>query len=112
MKDIWTKVVAGITALLAGLLLTGAIRLEKTRNVNGVFNSLLALNCSSSCDFSASNNKTGSGSSNNTSVNINNDVDITVNNDANVENDVDADLNTGGNSADENTGDGKIRNGD
>src|SRR3990170_1156478 len=48
--------------------ITGSISIENTGNVNGIFNSLLNLNCSSGCSFTSSNNKTGANSTNNSSV--------------------------------------------
>ena len=184
MKNIWTKVGAGIAALLAGLLLTGAVALAdgdasnsntgadstnnssvsvdndttisstnnatinnnlsvaantgsnsasqntgdgtvssgditgsisvtNSGNFNGDFDSLIALNCgSNNCNFSASNSHTGADSTNNSSVNVRGDFDITLINEAEVDNNIGADLNTGGNSADENTGDGSVSSGD
>jgi hypothetical protein len=92
--------------------ITGSVSVTNTGNVNGNFDSLLDLNCGGSCSFSASNSNTGADSDNDSSVNVVNNVDVTVNNEANVDNNVDADLNTGGNSADKNTGDGSVTSGD
>ena len=92
--------------------ITGSVTVQNTGNENGVFNSVFNLNCSGNCNFSASNTHTGAGSTNNSSVNVNNDIDITVSNNADVDNNVGADLNTGGNSADKNTGDSSVRSGD
>ena len=90
--------------------ITGGVKVINTGNMNGTFDSVLSLNCS--CDFSASNSNTGAYSDNEANVKVSNDINITVNNEANVDNNVDADLNTGGNSADKNTGDGWVSTGD
>ncbi|OGY25855.1 MAG: hypothetical protein A2Z24_00545 [Candidatus Woykebacteria bacterium RBG_16_44_10] len=90
--------------------ITGSVKVTNTGNMNGVFDSILNLNCS--CDFSASNSHTGAYSNNDANITINNDIDISTNNEARADNDVDADLNTGENSADENTGDGWVSTGD
>lgn len=90
--------------------ITGSVSVTNTGNMNGVFDSILNLNCN--CDFSASNSTTGADSNNESKVSVKNDINITVNSNANVNNNVDADLNTGGNSADKNTGNGSVSTGD
>lgn len=92
--------------------ITGSVSIQNSGNENGVFDSVVGINCSSDCDFSASNSNTGANSDNDASVSVDNDLDINVENNANVDNNVDADLNTGDNSADKNTGDGSVKTGD
>jgi len=92
--------------------IAGSISVENLGNSNGVFASSINLNCGSDCNFSASNSQTGADSTNNSSVRVNNKVNLTVKNDADVDNNIGANLNTGGNAADKNTGDGTIRSGD
>ncbi|HEX7455884.1 MAG TPA: hypothetical protein VF303_00235 [Candidatus Nanoarchaeia archaeon] len=92
--------------------ITGSVSVTNTGNENGLFDSQIDLNCTGNCSFNASNSNTGAGSSNNSSISVTNDVGITVVNEADVENNVGADLNTGGNSADKNTGDGSVYTGD
>lgn len=92
--------------------ITGSVSIINTGNENGLFDSSLTINCNGACDFSASNSNTGANSDNDANVHVSNDIDITLNNEAYVDNYVGADLNTGGNSADKNTGDGSISTGD
>jgi hypothetical protein len=92
--------------------ITGSISVENLGNSNGVFASSINLNCGSDCNFSASNSQTGADSRNNSSVRVNNKVVLTVKNDADVDNNIGANLNTGGNKADKNTGDGTVQSGD
>jgi len=92
--------------------INGSVSIQNSGNENGIFDSVVGINCSSDCDFSASNSNTGADSDNDASVSVSNDVDINVENNANVDNNVDADLNTGGNSADKNTGNGSVKTGD
>lgn len=92
--------------------ITGSVLVKNLGNNNGAFDSSIDLNCSGSCDFSASNSNTGADSRNDSSVSVKNNIDIAVTNNANVENNVGADLNTGENEADKNTGDGSVSSGD
>jgi hypothetical protein len=92
--------------------INGSVSVANLGNENGDFNSLLNLNCNGECDFSAGNSNTGAGSTNDSSISLTNNIDVTVSNNANVDNNVGADLNTGGNSADKNTGDGSVVSGD
>lgn len=92
--------------------INGSVSILNTGNENGNFGSLVNLNCDGGCSFSASNSNTGANSDNDASVSVKNDIDVTVNNNADVDNNVGADLNTGGNSADKNTGDGGVTSGD
>ena len=85
-------------------------------DVNGNTLNSVGVNCGGLCDYnldiSTSNNNTGANSSNNADANVSNNVDITQNNNLDIDNNVGADLNTGGNSADKNTGDGSVKTGD
>lgn len=90
----------------------GSVSIENTGNDNENVGASLNSTCSNGCSFTSSNTSTGAGSNNNSEINIKNDFDLTVENTANVTNNVDADLNTGGNSADKNTGDGMVKTGD
>jgi len=92
--------------------ITGSVSILNTGNMNEVIESNIGLNCNGNCEFTATNHKTGADSTNNANVDIQNNVNISVRNDANVDNNIDADLNTGGNNADENTGDGSVSTGD
>jgi hypothetical protein len=92
--------------------INGSVSVANLGNENGNFDSALNLDCNGDCNFSASNSNTGAGSSNNSSISFTNNLDLTVQNNASVENNVGANLNTGGNSADRNTGDGSVISGD
>ena len=87
-----------------------------SNDINGNTLNSVGINCGGLCnynfDISTSNSNTGANSDNDASVDVNNDIDITQNNDLNINNNVNADLNTGGNSADKNTGDGSVKTGD
>lgn len=87
-----------------------------SNDVNGNTLNSIGFDCGGLCslylDIDVSNSNTGADSNNEANVDINNDVDITQNNNLNIDNNVTADLNTGGNDADKNTGDGSVKTGD
>ena len=89
MKNIWTKVATILVSIVAGLTLSGAALAAEATNSN-----------------------TGADSNNEAGVTINNDVTITSNNNVNINNTISISANTGGNSADKNTGDGSVNTGD
>jgi hypothetical protein len=89
--------------------ISGGVSVENTGSKNSLDPSALA---SGDLSLSASNSQTGADSDNTALVGIDNDLDLTMHNTANVENNICALLNTGGNTADKNTGDGMVSSGD
>lgn len=88
-------------------------RLHTDLNANAGANlSLSGSGSSSMGDIEISNEETGANSSNNATVNLDRTVNVSQTNTANVDNDVDFTINTGGNTASANTGDGEVRSGD
>lgn len=95
-----------------GVITTGDINgsLTITNSVNS--NTANVQPCCESSENNASNEKTGADSYNKSNVWVNNDLTINQNSVMNISNNADVKLNTGGNEADKNTGDGIIRTGD
>lgn len=91
--------------------ISGSVSVKNTGNENAVAASQINLCCENQ-NFSSSNKNTGASSKNKAEVKVKNNTDINANNKAGVENDVGADLNTGGNEASKNTGNGIIITGD